>query len=364
MKVLILNSAQGKYPVGADPWVRASAKAVSSLASEQVTIVCSTDPAPWNMVTYLAGAAGMNVELLIKAPNNSGGQSEFLHLVYEYNLDISKTKPLFFDDTVNKSLRHKKLWQIRDRILVQTADSIYPVSLRSGGRLDTLLSHETVRAKVRNDFRTDMSHTSHRPHYTLNNRTINPWPTDEWLIHWTRASQGPWPGEMAWEYYRDILSRPEEYVRSAEVTLTRMIYDRCIQGSSWKLPLGESAVAFTALSIEEALPLMRWRQRYVRYSFEPYGLAVKRFVLSDLGAREVKYGTNHAESEDNDGLFRHATGEKTDWTREKEWRFRGDLSLEGIDSGDIIVIVPDRMARIAIERKLKWDIQVHEIFRD
>ena len=364
MKVLILNSAQGKYPMGADPWIKASAKAVSSLASELVTMLCSTEPSPWNMVTYLAGAAGMNVELLIKAPYNSIGQSEFLHLVNEYKLDVSKTKPLFFDDTDKNSLHHKKLWQLRDHVMVHTADAIYPVSVRSGGRLDMLLRDETVQAKVSNDFRTGMSQASHRPQYTLNNRTIHPWPKEEWLVHWTRANQGQWPGENAWEYYHDILSSPDEYVRSAEATLVRMISSHCIRGSSWKLPLGESAVAFTALSIEEALPLMRWRQRFVRYSFEPYGLAVKRSVLSDLGAQEVMYSGKHSDDTGKNRLFYHASGAKTDWTREREWRFRGDLSLEGIDSGDIIAIVPDKWARIALQDRLKCDITIHEIFKD
>ena len=158
-----------------------------------------------------------------------------------------------------------------------------------------------------------------------------------------------------------------------------------------KLPEGVRAVAFTALSIGEALGLMRWRQRYVRYTFEPFGLAIRRSALIELGAKQVSYskiqvgaihelpllqGTGSKKKtsiSDKDRIFIHAAGEKTDWTREKEWRIRGDLSLDTIDSRDMLALVPDEktgevfrysLQKIArdITPKIVRDIAVHVIF--
>ena len=69
--------------------------------------------------------------------------------------------------------------------------------------------------------------------------------------------------ERSLEFYRDLLASPGSYVRSARNTLMRMLAERIIRGSTWKIPGGELAVSFTALPPPDTLPLMRWRKRYV-----------------------------------------------------------------------------------------------------
>ena len=69
MNVLILNSAQSKYPVGNDQWVKGTIRAIQSLKANNIHshILCSTEPSPWNLVTYLAGKSSMKVKLIIKS---------------------------------------------------------------------------------------------------------------------------------------------------------------------------------------------------------------------------------------------------------------------------------------------------------
>ena len=374
MNALIFNSAHNKYPLGKDSWIQATVRTVGKLSDSTDTIISSLDPMPWSFVTYLAGRYGMNSSLIIPAPpriRRCDRQALYDDILDDFNLDGSKVQPVYPDESGSRAQNRKTFWQLRDRVAVETAQLIFPVSIRPGGRLSRLLDDDAVRTKIRNDFRIQWSSEGYIPRYTLTDQTINRLTEGDWLVHWTRASQGPWPGEKSWRFYHDMLENPGEYVRSAGATLARIVSELRLRGSSWKLPEGEQAVAFTAQPIEEALRLMRWRQRYVRYTFEPYGIAIRLAALLDMGAGRVSYSRFQVSGSrqkqplsGEDRLFIHAAGEKTDWEREKEWRIRGDLSLETLDGKDMFALVPDNKAREEVLRKMERDIAVHVIFKD
>ena len=361
MSVLLLNSAQSKDPLGSDPWIHGTLKAVSCLAEHENTILCSTDPSPWSLVTYLAGKTDMYIELIVKAKENTAGFYKYERLLNEYALEKSRTTPLFLG--IESRGRPKRIWQERDRFALGHAGVVYPVSIRPGGRLDTLLSAGGFGAEVRNDFRIEWTAGKLKTHKNYAGRNVYPFPPGNWLVHWTRASQGPWPGEKAWEFYRDLLARPGIYVRSAGETLIRIIADRKIRGSSLRLPSGASAVAFTSLKAENAVQLMRWRKRFVQYTFEPYGIGIKYDAIKNMGVRRVEY-ENTPSGAPADRLFSQSPGKRGDWTIEKEWRVRGDLPLNGIDRDDIIVIVPDETAAELIRSRINIGFEVHTLFRD
>ena len=142
------------------------------------------------------------------------------------------------------------------------------------------------------------------------------------------------------EFFRDLLANGTLYVRNAAETLRRIITEGRFRGSSWKVPGGATAVAFTSLSPGDTLELMRWRKRFVRYSFEPYGIAIRRDVLVNHGARPIRYAQRGNALRD-EGLFVQSPGEKGDWTREQEWRIRGDMALDDLKASDFIVVVPE-----------------------
>ncbi len=362
--VLILNSAHSKYPIGTDPWIQATKKAVNSLAGQPVKMLSSTEPVMWDIVTVLAGKNGMEIILIVNARNDREGQKEFKRLIREFALDKNRTSPLYLGESaVNQP---KKLWIIRDNLALKTADVVYPVSIRPGGKLDNLLLNSNINAEVRNDFRIDWlkkKETEKRLVYDFSDLMVNPFPEGEWLVHWTRSSQGSWPGEKAWEYYRDLFENPHTYVRSARETLIKILTERLIRGSSWKLPGGVKAVSLTSLAPDEAVPLMRWRKRFVMYSFEPYGVAIKRDILVLMGARKVQYEKPYAGSS-SDKLFVQSPGEKGNWTKEKEWRIRGDLRLNTIDRKDYFAIVPDESDSVNIKKRIKGkDVYFHVLFK-
>ena len=361
MNVLVLNSAQSKYPVGNDPWIQASIKTVRTLAERCVHLLCSTDPSPWSLVTYLAGHMRMNINLIVKYDADEAGYKEFAHLKEDFALDENRTFPLFTG--VPSAAHYKKAWQIRDQYALRIADSVYPVSIKPGGRLDTLLSKGDFKAEIRNDFRIEWTVQKHKNDYDFTRCLINPFPTGNWLVHWTRASQGPWPGEKSREFYRDLIMHPTIYVRSAEETLIKILTDHTIRGSSWKIPSGESAVSFTSLDPDEAVHLMRWRKRFVRYSFEPFGIGIKHEVLAGKGVKKIRYETIQQNTPLTQRLFSHAPGQNGHWTKEDEWRIQGELRLDDIERDDMVVIVPDETTAGRISSRIGREYSIHVLFK-
>jgi hypothetical protein len=362
MHILLVNSAHGKYPVGSEGWVQTTGNVVRELAVNSPVFVCSTDPFPWNLVTYLAGVSGAHMQLIVKTPAGDQGFVEFSRLVEEFALDRNRVVPAFFEDAPPFPAHPKDSWQIRDRLAFAVADEIYPVSIRPEGRLERLMSEPEFRDKIRNDFRIPWSPCGFIPRYTLTGRPWRPLPGGEWLVHWTRACQGKWPGEAMHEFFRDLLANGTLYVRAAAETLRRIITEGRIRGSSWKVPGGAAAVAFTSLSPGDTLELMRWRKRYAHLSFEPYGVAIVKKELVTRGAREVRYVRDGEERYGRD-LFTHAAGEGDRWTRECEWRLPGDLDLNSLPPHTFTAIVPDEHAARELREHIRRDVPIHVLFK-
>ncbi len=362
MSVLVLNSAHGKYPVGSEGWIQATLRTVHALASRGESFICSTEPMQWDLLTYLAGDCGAEIRLIVKTAETDRGWAEYSRLLEDFALDPRKTSPLFLNGDFHGSAAHPKdAWPVRDRLALTLANAVYPVSIRTGGRLEAMLREPSFRSKLHQDYHIAWTPTGCIPRYTLTGRSWNPLPPGEWLVHWTRASQGKWPGETAQEFFRALFARESSYVRSAADTLKRILDERKIRGSSWRMPENASAVAFTALSPGEALALMQWRKRQVRYTFEPWGIAIRRETLAGLGADEVVYTHGREDRSAPDQFLTHAAGDGDRWVREREWRFRGDLPLTIIPPEAARVIVPDDSSARGM-RKPAEPFPVHILF--
>jgi len=363
MNVLILNSAHEKYLRGSSPWIRETVRAVRRCAGRKVRLVCSTEPSPWDIVTYLAGRHRIEQLQIVKALRGPDGSREYRRILDDFALDGALVEPLFLPAAAD--IHPKAGWQLRDRCALEHADVVCPVSIRPGGRLDTLLAEFAGTVDIRNEFRIPWELRKRAPLPDYSSCDISPFPPGNWLVHWTRASAGPWPGERAWEFYRDVLERPGVSVRSAEETLVRILSEKRIAGSIWRLPRNETAVSFSSLEVSEAVHLMRWRKRFVRFSFEPYGVAVRAGALLDRGARPVDYIVDGAPASDSDErLFQHAKGTLTDWESEREWRISGDVDLAGIGAGDLLAVVPDIRTADRIRARTGGSTPVHVLFGD
>ncbi|MDY6851193.1 MAG: hypothetical protein SV487_03825 [Thermodesulfobacteriota bacterium] len=165
------------------------------------------------------------------------------------------------------------------------------------------------------------------------------------LIHFTRSCPGPWPGQTPAEYYRALTSGRSGAAHTAFDTLRRILDQGRIRGGSGLTRGRAPVVSFTAGGLDELSSLVRWRPGLIRWTFEPYGLAVTRAALQGLGAAPVVYGGDDIWEKMPDGQkfrFQLHQPPKTDWSGEKEWRLEGDVDLGKISKKDIKIIVPSR----------------------
>lgn len=365
MRILVLNSAQGKYPTGAEGWVQTTLHAVGELASDETVFLCSTEPAPWSLTLWLAGRTSSRIGCIVKAADDSAGNREYARITGDFGLRGERTHPLFLGAEPAEPANHPKdSWQMRDRRALTLADEVYPVSIRPGGRLHHMLGESGFRGKVRNEFRIPWSQNGFIPRYTLTGRSWRRLPAGRWLVHWTRACPGPWPGESSVEYFRDVIAHPETYVRNAGATLSRIVREGTIRGSCRHMPANLPAVAFTALSPGDAVALMRWRKRYVRYTFEPWGIAIQREELVRRGAREVTYTNGRPDGPLTETFFSHAEGADGHWREEREWRLPGNLTLGDIPPDSVRIIVPGELAAEKFGPEMETRFPVHLLFRD
>jgi hypothetical protein len=217
---------------------------------------------------------------------------------------------------------------------------------------------ELKRAAVDETFRTAYSTVTHHAPGTSSPTNLDPeimrWP-DGWLIHWTRACHGPWPGETDADFYSDLVRSGDEYCRSALRSLRRILDESRIRASAWRIGSGQAMVAFTALSPNDSLKLMRWRPRWSRWSFEPYGIAIRAELATQIGARLVRY-VDEAEWKlltDAEKPFAHRRGRNADvWPAECEWRIAGDLNLAPIAPEQIRILVrrPSECSELQVHR--------------
>ena len=338
--------------------MRATVSALESLADKNLRLIASAGLPTWELAACLGGNSGLGLELIVPGRQDEGGREYFAKILRNLALDRKNTRPVFAGP---RSARD--FYAVRDRMALELADIVYPVSIRPGGRLDALLAEFLKKGKqVREDFRIKFSRNAWTPSYSFPMDKLNPQLRlfeRGWLTHWTHTWPGAWPGEEPREFYRDMLADPGNYVRDARATLVRIIGEGLLRGSSWKMPSGEPAVSFTALTPAEAVGLMRWRKRYARYSLEPYGLALRRESLERAGTRPVRYLRNRdTVPSGEERLFTQSAGRKGNWTVEKEWRLRGDLKLEEFAKEELVLITADSEVSVAFQEKFDppWEV--------
>ena len=114
------------------------------------------------------------------------------------------------------------------------------------------------------------------------------------------------------------------------------------------------AVSFTERPPHELEDIVRWHRGLIRWSFEPYGIAVLKDTLLTLGVKQVIYGEEHVFRElpkAETFRFQLVKPDGNDWAEEKEWRLSGDLDLLRIPREHVVAIVPTREEAATLQRR-------------
>jgi len=334
-----LNSRQSKTPFGNDPWVKNTVAAVQAASDAGFTLICSLGMNTWELSLWAAAEKKCKLIILIPSEKRKSQPAYAQEIAEDFNIDPANCLWLSLPPTPG-SRGAKGWWEQRDSIAFSLAHRLYPICIRPGGNWDSLLhSPEAAAKEIMDEYKAPYPKAPKSiPILPKDFKVpeIRPW---TYLTHWTRRCYGPWPGETSSDYYRALAASGDDYPRSAYATLIRILRELRIRGSSARIRGGADVVAFTAIPLDEALGLMKWRGRFARPTFEPYGICVDRKAAYAAGIKPVEYLPQGLASSTVPEALQQGFG-RGFWPAEAEWRAVGDVNLAEIDAQFIRIIVP------------------------
>ncbi|HRA87903.1 MAG TPA: hypothetical protein PK992_07535 [Planctomycetaceae bacterium] len=302
------------------------------------------------------------------------------------------------------------IWEqpIADRILFAASDRVQVLRARSGGAIQSLLTHHVEDPERQSALVMLASdETGHTPATDLaQSQCVVPWlvrsrclavdesstggvatggvatdrrsdvlPTDssavpdstplsrpeEWLLHWTRPAIGPWPDQEAQEFEDELILGCRSSDHSALATLLRIVNERRLWASSETIRGGFRVVSFTEVPLIEFRKCRTYRRHRRRYDFEPWGIAIRREVLEATAAKPVTYGdddTWQAMPDDQRPFFQNANA-GDGWTQdEREWRVPDHVALDKLPVTAVAVFVDSPEAQQIVMKQSDWPVFV------
>ena len=323
---VVLCSAQSKKPTGGDAWVAATLAAVDQLVRDGHTLIASIGLNTWELALWRAVRRRARVHVMLVPRRGRIDTPD----------DIAREFGIPRGTAAWESIegRGKAAWQLRDARAVERADLIAPVCLREGGKLDRLLRSAVPAHKVTQAFAIPYVRYPRSAAWEKRHPT-GPSPIGaEMLVHLTRSAHGPWPGESPRHYYAALACSRGRDPRDGLATLRRIVQEGRVRGTPFRSNGGVPRVCLTARPRDTVLELVRFRARYARYAFEPYGIAIDRSAAIRCGARPVVYGAEGGE----DARFVQGPGVAGHWEAEREWRIVGDLDLRSLAPSEVVVL--------------------------
>lgn len=318
------------YPTGASEWVHAAKRAIQWVKEQDYRIVTGLHAPTWELVLSLASLSGVPVTIV----TTFNSLSEIKDTFDLYGRDAE----IVFIPAKLKTVK-EEVSALLDAHIVQTADILFPVSIRKGGNWENILRHQAY-LRINESFRVPYAtqKTVIKTAYSCEqiNQEIYSLGAD-FLFHWTRATTRPWPTERPLDFYQAIIES-QTYPRTGLDTLCNILDTNTIVASSRHMPTGVSTVSFSALTPPEAISLMRWRMRYREMSFEPYGIGIRKEAALKAGILPVEYLERNELKEVRERWRFQSVGARTDWRKEAEYRYPATLPLNQFSRDDVVVI--------------------------
>ena len=363
-RVALLNSRKPRRPTPGDRWVRLTVLLARHLARTGETLVVAPGPLHYELPQFCARAAGGAVLVVGPKPEpaarNHGGPLEAPRAGVPAGGAAAEPAA-------------------RDRAVVEAADEVLVVEARAGGVVERLAWELLLRGRP-----VLVCPADDAPGTAGNRRLLAAgaeelWPEGlgaeavafraacavgrtalpapvfptlpeaaaardwPWVVHFTRACAGPFPGEPRAEYLAALAGADDPRFHDGRRALERMLGEGRIRAAGRLIRGGHPVVSFTAAHPAVLARLARWARHLGRRTFEPYGVGVRRAAAPRLGLRPVVYGPPELHAALPEGerhLFQRRQGRREEWTAEREWRVRGDVELGRWPADEAVVVVP------------------------
>jgi len=360
-RLALLNSRQSPRISRTSKWTEQTLAALRQFDLRKTALVSSLGMTTWEFLTWAGGRMGFPIILIFPAGSAQNFNVVRTKAIMDLGLDDAKVLALRPIRTDRKSSTELDS-AIRDRWIMALSHSFVPISIRPGGHLEKYLSHADLnREHIERSWQIafEKSPILRKPIVPRNIFIPETYRADEFLIHWTRSCVGPWPGESRNDYFARIMDGDEEAGSGLE-SLQRILQEGKIRASAHLIRGGYPVVPFTECPPEDLPKLISWRAGLRRWTLEPYGIALSKKRLMELGARPVIYGTpadfDNLEERDRP-FFQMADSRSRYWRDEREWRVVGDVALKVLGENEMALFVP----RQTECRELAGEIRRHII---
>ncbi len=189
-------------------------------------------------------------------------------------------------------------------------------------------------------------------------------PEYPYLVHCTRAIDGPWPDQDRGDYLDELLFGGTDPVRTPLTTLARIVGTQTLLATGRAIRGRFPVVCFTSVPLVDLPALRTFRAHRGRWDFEPYGIAIRRDWLLARGTRAVIYGDDSVwenMDETTRPFFQRrfsGSGRVVDWSIEQEWRNVGTLDLHDLPANAAFVFVPTLAAATVLRPISRWPVLI------
>lgn len=387
--VVTFNSRKPRVMTGEENWLKALRRILPVMKSMGFGFAASSGTTTYDLVTAYAENAGSKG--LMVYPSGLSGAEE-LKCGAE---DAAGTRPTVSLSCMSCTCRCPKTVRLvcRDHLLAFLADAYCVLEIRPEGNLYAIIEAqqkenprplvilqtenkvegnegnrvlleqfpENTRTFCLEDFheRGDDSKRALSPSGSIRELKDITW--SDYLYHYTRGCCGPWPGQTHQEYLLDLLAGESFCAHSTLDTLIRILSEGILRASSKLLRGDQAVVSWSSRAPLELGSLRLWNRGLIRWTFEPYGLAVSRRVLKEHGTKPTIYAgaAIHKCLKPADRYrFQKHEPPRCSWKHEREWRLRNNLELKSISPTDWFVFVPERGVCYELKRHLDGILHV------
>ena len=267
-----------------------------------------------------------------------------------------------------------------DELLINIAHQVYLLSVRANGNIaKATTKRQAIASNAMTWFLANQEATSRKLAESLTADGVIPWylykvdknkqmsitlktfitleefqqdeNTEDYLVHWTRRRNGPWPNETMNQFADNLILGLDSSDHSKFATLFRIVASGKIFAGNTITRDSTPVVSFTGNNVVDFPKLRKFRPHLSRWDFETVGIAIKRDALERQGVRKVIYGSDQTwdRLSISDRPLFQSSGSSMDWTNEREWRLIGDLNLHRIKTNEAFLYVdcPNYAARLA-----------------
>lgn len=349
-RCVLLLSRLPKRSDAEEKWLHFVRKAVEWAGKQNYIVVSSVGMMGWEYVTWYAASRQIPIWVVLPPGRLSGTLGNIESIISRLELD--ETRTTFLQPLSEGNLPKAYNMQLRDVVAFNLAHERMPVALRKGSSWEGLAQNAVG---VNRQFKTKYPVRLKPEWLSLKEGCSNPIEETgiEYLIHWTRGVYGPWPGESEGEYFRELTNADSGNPRDGFHTLKQILETGVLRGEGRMIREGEPAISFTASAPSETMKRLSYRATLGHWNYEPYGIAIPKSILAEIGVKPVIYGDKNRFEELNaeEKPYFQFSGRNTsqtvpngtipekNWVSENEWRLIGDIDFSSI-SEDICILLP------------------------